>query len=257
MITEGAREMSALLAIHRAPGGDTCSLANLVRGMPLNEREAQLVASSAARVLSVEAGHEIVALGSPLDKPKFVLSGWIGLTRLLHDGRRQIVDLQTPCEMTGFDLRPGARALGAYVALTPLRYVEVGDLVAKAMAQPGMFPSLAAGLRASDGDGQARLVDQVMRNGRMLAHERMAHLALDLHRRHEHAGLSAAQDFPMPLTQEMLGDVLGLSTVHVNRTLQQLRRDGLLKTLTGQWQILNMDMLREVASGARPRHPEA
>jgi DNA-binding transcriptional regulator LsrR (DeoR family) len=58
----------------------------------------------------------------------------------------------------------------------------------------------------------------------------------------------------MPLTQDLLGDVLGMSTVHVNRTLQQLRRDGLLKTSSGRWQICNMDEIQAVASGARPRH---
>ena len=55
----------------------------------------------------------------------------------------------------------------------------------------------------------------------------------------------------MPLTQEVLGDVLGLSTVHINRTLQQLRREGLRKTANGRWQIPNIEALRAVAAETR------
>jgi CRP-like cAMP-binding protein len=177
----------------------------------------------------------------------------VGLIRLLDDGRRQIVDLQVAGELTAFDPRPGARTRGAYVCLTPVRYADLSELGERVLAQPDLFPGIVSGLRRADHEAHARLHDQIVRLGRMLAHERLAHFALDLYRRHERAGLIVSQTFPMPLTQEMLGDVLGLSTVHVNRTLQQMRRDGLLKTTNGRWQIPDMDRLRDVASGTRSR----
>ncbi|HWA91417.1 MAG TPA: Crp/Fnr family transcriptional regulator [Rhizomicrobium sp.] len=218
----------------------------------MNVRETALISADLPFSAGIATGHEIAALGSLLDRPKLILSGWVGLVRLLEDGRRQIVDLQIAGELTAFDIRPGATAKAAYVALTPLRLVEVGDVVDAATGQPDRFPNLAAVLRMADDDAYSRLLDQVVRVGRMLAHERIAHLALDLHRRHDRVVPSLSNAFPMPLTQEVLGDVLGLSTVHVNRTLQQMRRDGLLKTAGGSWQIPDLALLNEVASGSRP-----
>jgi len=56
----------------------------------------------------------------------------------------------------------------------------------------------------------------------------MMHFMLELHARSRLAGMASDDAFPMPLTQEVLSDCLDLSIVHVNRTLQQIRRDGLL-----------------------------
>jgi CRP-like cAMP-binding protein len=79
--------------------------------------------------------------------------------------------------------------------------------------------------------------DHIVRLGRLTAYERVAHLVLDIRDRLALVGLAAPDSFPPPLTQETLADVLGLSSVHVNRMLQQLRRDGL------------------VGAGVRPRPP--
>ena len=230
-------------------GAERLVLAGLARSATLNAQEVQLVSSCASHTDSVEAGQELVELGTFLSKPKLVLSGWVGHARLLDDGRRQIVELNIAGEPTAFGLRPLSKARASYVALTPVRYAEIGELVERAMARPDQYPGLVSGLRAADDEGHSRLYDHVVRAGRMLAHERLAHFALDLCRRHERVGLCVSQSFPMPLTQEVLGDVLGLSTVHVNRTLQQLRREGLLKTTSGRWQIPSVEHLETVAGG--------
>ncbi len=237
------------LATQSVMGAERLVLASLSRSAVLNAQEMQLVSACAPHMDSVEAGQELIELGSFLSRPKLILSGWVGLARLLDDGRRQIVDLNIAGELTGFDLRPFAKAKASYVALTPVRYAEAGELVERVMARPDQHPGLVSGLRAADDDGHSRLYDHVVRAGRMLAHERLAHFTLDLYRRHERIGLCVSQSFAMPLTQEVLGDVLGLSTVHVNRTLQQLRREGLLKTTSGRWQIPSLDLLEVVAGG--------
>lgn len=236
-------------ALAAQSASERLALASLSRSAVLNAQETQLVSACAPHIESVEAGREIAELGTFLSKPKLILSGWVGLARLLDDGRRQIVDLNIAGEMTAFDLRPLAKAKASYVALTPVQYMEAGELVDKSMARPDQHPGLAADLRTADDDGLSRLYDHVVRVGRMLAHERLAHFALDLCRRHERLGLCVSQSFAMPLTQETLGDVLGLSTVHVNRTLQHLRHEGLLQTGGGRWQIPNLEMLELVAGG--------
>lgn len=221
---------------------------------PLSGHEDQFVDACIPCIGSVNAGHEIARIGSPLNRPKFLVSGWVGLVRQLDDGRRQIVDLHIAGDPVAFDFRLGARAKASYVCLTPVRYMEAGELIGKALEHPDEFPSLVAGLHAIEDEAHARLFANVVRAGQMFAQERIAHLALDLYRRHDRIGLCLAHSFPMPLSQEILGDVLGLSTVHVNRTLQQMRRESSLKATPGRWQLSDMESLTETASGSRPRH---
>jgi CRP-like cAMP-binding protein len=102
-------------------------------------------------------------------------------------------------------------------------------------------------------EGHGRLIEQIVRNGRLLAHERVAHLTMELLSRFHQIESVNSASFPMPLTQETLGDLLGMSTVHINRTLQQLRRDQLLKTTSGRWHIVDKDRLSEVAAGKHHR----
>ena len=221
------------------------------KDLPLTLTETELLKRCATPPRVAEAGVELTAVGSLLNRPKIILSGWIGLARFLDDGRRQFVDLDIAGDLTAFSLRSDSRAHASYFCLTPVRYVEVAEIVESVIAQPELHPGLLARLRMSDEKQSERLLDHILRVGRMFAHERTAHLALDLYRRHESVGLCTAQSFAMPLTQDVLGDVLGMSTVHMNRTLQQLRRDGLLTTASGRWKILDMEKIQALASGTR------
>jgi len=89
--------------------------------------------------------------------------------------------------------------------------------------------------------------DQIVRLGRQTAYERMAHFMLELHARLQVAGIASSHTFALPVSQEVLADVLGLSVVHTNRVMQQVRHDGLLETRSGQVKILDLDAMRAVA----------
>jgi CRP-like cAMP-binding protein len=92
----------------------------------------------------------------------------------------------------------------------------------------------------------ALLLDHAVRLGRLTAFERVAHFLLELQQRLEIAGLGDRQRFPLPLTQEILADALGLSIVHVNRTLQQLRRTGLIELRSGVAILVQPDALAKL-----------
>jgi len=91
------------------------------------------------------------------------------------------------------------------------------------------------------------LTQQIVRLGRQTAYERLAHFLLELYHRLQTAGLAQNERFFLPLTQELLADTLGLSSVHINRTLQQLRRDKLIHWKGGLFQLLNPEELRLIA----------
>lgn len=85
---------------------------------------------------------------------------------------------------------------------------------------------------------------QIVRVGRLDALDRLADWLLDLHARLDTAGLCVGNTMPLPLTQEVIGDALGLTSVHVNRTLSALRREGLIDVQGKQAIILNADRCR-------------
>jgi len=92
-----------------------------------------------------------------------------------------------------------------------------------------------------------RLCDQIVRLGGQTACERFAHLMLELYERLGCVGLAGDNCFARPLTQHVLADVRGVSVVHVNRTVQQLRHDDLLDVKGGRVHLMNPERLQTLA----------
>lgn len=188
---------------------------------------------------------------TPADQPtpqRFVISGWAARMRELRDGRRQIYQLILPGDALNW--LPGAAAAEIIQCLTMVQAVN-GMAVTLAMRDRTMWPGVATALEQAAAQDHAFLFDHVSRLGRQSAYERMAHLFLELHFRLTPVGLVHENSIPFPLTQEAIGDLLGLSVVHVNRTLQLMRRDDVIILRQGRLTMLDMAAL-QTASEFRP-----
>jgi CRP-like cAMP-binding protein len=203
----------------------------------LSESDIELVRGLTERRERHGAGEQLAAEGD-LTRPRFVVSGWACRQRLMPDGRRQIFSLLLPGDGFGFGVQP---ALASCVALTALETVDASAV--QDAARRGAAPALARALCVAEIMDDALLLDHAVRLGRLTAFERVAHFLLELQQRLEIVGLGDRQRFPLPLTQEMLADTLGLSIVHVNRTLQQLRRAGLIELRSGVAILLEPDSM--------------
>jgi CRP-like cAMP-binding protein len=170
-----------------------------------------------------------------------LLSGWAARQRWLADGRRQILKLNLPGDICG--LFASTQLDDPPVALTQTQVAAVAFAANAASEGP---------VRAVLEFDEWCVFNQLMRLGAMNAKERMAHLLLELY--HRLASVKLAQDwsFEMPLTQEQLADVLGLSSVHINRTLQSLRREALIEAHGVHVRLAKPDTLAEIAHFARP-----
>jgi CRP-like cAMP-binding protein len=199
-----------------------------------------------------EAGCELVSEREPHYRARFLISGWAARVRWLADGRRQILGFLLPGDGIGLCLRPHPLALATTVALTPLMTMDA-EPVMRAVAGPSPVEDLAAAIQIASSMDEAALLNQVVRLGRQTAYERMCHLLLELYGRLSDVGLAEEQTFPLPLTQELMADALGLSIVHVNRILQQLRREGLLDLRLGRASLLDIEQLRDIAGYERPQ----
>lgn len=171
--------------------------------------------------------------------------------RTLSGGRRQITALFLPGEWCEPQWLLGGRGASPVVALTPVRVREQPLSGFADPAHRGEFRAmLAATLRMLD-----RQAEWIVALGRKSATERLCALLCDLHDRLRQAGRVCDNRFALPLTQADIADVAGLTPVHVNRVLRELRSRGLVKS-EGRWlRVLQPDALRELASGCQRSEP--
>lgn len=212
---------------------------------PLTEVERDLVIDTLGPAVRRTADQELIAPDASLDDPIFIVSGWACRATRLADGRRQILDFYLPGELAGFAWHPGARAEAAYTCLTGVVASSARDMIARVRLDPGRYSGLCAALVVIEREMEQGLLKQIVRLGRMQAVERMVDLMADLYVRLHRVGL--ADGFLMPLSQDVLGDALGLSAVHINRSLQQLKHAHLIKTRARQIEVQNPTTLTERA----------
>ena len=157
----------------------------------------------------------------------------------------------------GLCLRPQAIALTTSLALTPVVIADATALGAAITTDPSSHPGLTQACYATASLDEAYLLNQLMRVGRQTAFERTAHFILEIHERLSRVGMANETSVAIPLTQEIMADALGLSVVHLNRTLQQLRRNQLIEFKGGMVRLLEPDRLREIANFRAPRVMQA
>lgn len=157
---------------------------------------------------------------------RYIVSGWSCCQRISVDGRRQVFALMIPGDVV-FNGTPHMQQKSLHaIALTKLEMIVVPVEMDDALEDAHQKSVIA-------------LYDQLIRLGSMNAVARMAHLLLDLHRRLAKVGLTEGWGFSMPLKQSVLADLLGMTSVHVSRTLQHLRRNRLIEFKERQVLILN------------------
>ncbi|RYF38523.1 MAG: Crp/Fnr family transcriptional regulator [Cytophagaceae bacterium] len=110
-----------------------------------------------------------------------------------------------------------------------------------------LHPRIARGFWWSTLVDEAILRHWLLNLGQRDAFERVAHLFCELWDRLSQVGLRADDKMDVPLTQEQLGDTLGLTSVHVNRMLQRLRGERLIELSNKSLRILDVNRLRTVA----------
>lgn len=229
----------------RIEEGKAAVLRHLESFARLFDTDREILVGGLGPPVSHLAGHELIPVDALLDTPMFILSGWACRAFSLPDGRRQILDFYIAGDLVGYSSRPPSRAKASYLCLTNTICAGASELIARTHDQPQRYPGLTAAWRGIEDEIERRLIDQIVCTGRMLAHERMMHLIGDISRRLKRAGMGSNDGFVMPLTQEALGDALGLSTVHVNRVLQQMRRERIIRTALGRVEILNPQLAED------------
>jgi CRP-like cAMP-binding protein len=182
---------------------------------------AMLVRGSSERVRNFGPRADVSREG---DRPRdvhLILSGWACRYKQLEDGRRQVVSFFLPgdmCDLNVFILKEMDHSIGT---ITP---VAIADLSREFFDEVSAgYPRVATALWWETLVNTAIQREWTMNLGQRTASERMAHLLCEIFFRLRLAGFVEGSSCDFPLTQADLADATGLSKVHVNRTLQELR----------------------------------
>lgn len=204
-----------------------------------------LEALKAAPQVKARARSDMAREGDDPAVVRLMMSGWACRYKDLPDGRRQIVGFFIPgdfCDLNVYILQAMDHSIGA---LTEVEYLAI---------PPDQLHTLT---EARPRVGQALLWHELVNSsiqrewllniGQRSALERMAHLLVELFVRLRAIGQTKDNSCEFPLTQVDLADATGISSVHVNRTLQELRREGLIELRSKRLTILDFEGLKRLA----------
>lgn len=218
------------LRIARASGADpdqfTLVDTVLATSALLSADDRAALAGTALSARSVKAGYDLAREGDATDTLYFLVDGWACRYKSMRDGSRQLPALLVPGDSCNIDsllldrLNYGVRTIttGTVVLLPRERALA---LAAEHVGIGQTFTWLAL-------VENAILSQWALCLGRQSAKQRVAHLLCELSARLGNDPDDAESSFDMPLVQEQIADALGLTPVHVNRTLQMLRSEGLV-----------------------------
>jgi len=178
------------------------------------------------RTIRVAKNKDVVIAGNPYDFFYANHDGWLFRYKILHKGGRQIVDFVLPGDIFALQACLFKSSLYSIATVTPsvlsvIPFDKVDDVFEH-------DPTLSKLIFWSAACEAARFAEHITDAGRRSAYERVSHLLLELFFRLKAVGLTDGMSFHTPLTQELIGDALGLTTIHVNRTLRLLREDHLI-----------------------------
>ena len=199
---------------------------NLQLRCPLGPEDQQAILDLPHTVRVLESGTYMVREAEAPKACAVVMSGFAFRQKLTGEGARQIVGLHTPgdavdlqhlfLDVADHSVQMLTRGEAAFIARSDLQHLSrtrpnVGHaILIKILAEASIFR------------------EWVLNVGRRDAQTRTAHLLCELAVRLETMGLTAEYAFELPMTQEQLGDAVGLTSVHINRTLKVLEAQGLI-----------------------------
>jgi CRP-like cAMP-binding protein len=182
------------------------------------------------------------------DRPSeccLIVDGFCVRSKTIADGNRQILSIHIPGDLPDLQNLHLATMDHDLVALSECTLAVIGHSAMRDLIRT----------RPTVGDifwrdtllDAAVFREWIVNIGQRAAHNRLAHLIVELRERLRVIGHVTGNSFAMPLTQEQLGEAMGLTSVHTNRIIRQLRIDGVLDVQRGTVKIINEHKLQALA----------
>ncbi|HWJ60110.1 MAG TPA: Crp/Fnr family transcriptional regulator [Sphingomicrobium sp.] len=206
---------------------------------------AKIAELSQADVHAIRARYDIIREGERPNFVNLILEGWAVRHKTLEDGRRQIIAFLIPgdlCDLNVFYLKQMDHSIGA---LTPVKLARVPSEALQDIERN--FPRLAQALMWDMLVQAAIQREWTVNLGQRSAIERISHLICELQIRLEMVGACEEGSCALPLTQVDLSEATGMTAVHVNRTIQELRARGLVEWNGRDVHVPDLEALKQIA----------
>ena len=220
-------------------------LKKLKRRIELSPEEESAIRGAVAETRQVRADQILIRSGQALTSSLILLDGWMARSKDLASGERQVTELHVAgdfADLHGFTLKRLDHDVMTLsectLAVVPHERLE--DVIER-------FPRLARAYWFSTNVDAAICRELALSLGQRSALSRMAHLFCELHARLDVVGRADDEGFDFPLTQRELAECLGLTVVHANRTIQELRRRHVVELENRRLTIVDREGLEAIA----------
>lgn len=216
----------------------------------LSQQDKELLDQHSRPVREFAAKEDIIREGEEPEMVFVILAGFACRYKLLEDGKRQITAYLVPgdfCDFQIFILREMDHSIGA------LSRCKVVEFPRRTILDLTERPAIARAFWWASLVDAATSREWLVSLGQRPAEERIAHLLCELLMRLDVVGLVTNNSYTLPITQTELGDTMGLSVVHVNRMLMNLRDNGLIEMNARELVVKDVRGLKEL-SGFDPNY---
>jgi CRP-like cAMP-binding protein len=204
----------------------------------ISGEEEEAIRSAMLEIRQVAADAPVIRHGRDLHESILLLEGWMARTTAMASGHQQISELQFSGDFVDLHGLTLKRLDHNVIAITDCRYAVFPHDRLRRMLEK--HPHLTRVYWLMTNIDAAIHREWTVSLGRRAAPSRMAHLFCEIRERLRIVGQTTGNSYQFPLTQQELGDCLGITAVHVNRTLQGLRRRNLIEVEKGWVTILDL-----------------
>ncbi len=226
------------------PSQDNPLIQKIESVFTLTGDERQALAGLPMQLAVVKENQDLVGEGDRPSRSCLILSGFTATYKVGRGGKRQIMNFGIAGDI------PDLHSLHLKVLDTSVRTLtpcQIGSIAHENLLDLcGRYPRIAAAFWRETLIEGAIFREWLLNVGQREGYTRIAHFFCEMLVRLRAVGLAEDHACDLPITQVELGEALGLTSVHVNRVLQQMRADGLVETKGARLIIPDWDRLKEV-----------
>ena len=211
----------------------------------ISDEDIETIRALPITVRDYPAAREVVCDGQRATDCCLIVDGFCFRSKTIADGKRQILSIHIPGEI------PDLMSLFLHVMdhdLSTLTACRLGFIRHEVLRQlHRRRPAVAEMFWRDTLIDSAMFREWIVNVGQRPAPARLAHVMMELRERLRVIGRVEGNNFEMPLTQEEIGEALGITGVHVNRVIRQLREDGIVELQRGRVNVLDEHKFQELA----------
>ena len=212
-------------------------VAKLREFVELTDKECETLARVTSNPRDYKPRQDLIREGDQPGPVFVMMEGWAFRYKVIPNGSRQIMAFMMPGDACDLNVSMLATMDHSIQTATSAQVATISRQVMDEMMDA--HPGIARAMYIAQLVDESTLRAWIVSLGRRSSAERAAHLLLELHIRAVRTGVAGQDGMELPLSQQILADALGMSTVHINRVLQELRQSGAIALRRGVLHIRN------------------